>query len=506
MRKVMVCLLGMILFLGTVFYTGTAEAREWTILGPRALGMGGAGVAVADDVTASYWNPAAYGFFGAEDNTEPDERDWSWSLGAGVGSQIHEDLGGELNKILQFDYDALDNGQIAADKVADFLQLVNELKTFDENKNRAATIFADGRFGLQVGHFGVGGYTFADISAKGDLDLVNIAPVGAGTTGTDLITQFSTTDNFNDGTAAPAGDWYFDSATKNDMISSIAGMPGWDTTSATNYVQATDYGLYQSQQSGESIPSDITSDITTVAQLASDAQTGGSFADNQSRLLFKGIATMEVPLTYGYAVNDNLAIGGNLKYMKARVYNTSVKIFNTDFGDALDVARKDYEDSQNIGVDLGLLYRFGDNLRVGMVGRNLNSPKFDMKRLLPGDRDYIREDLQLRSGFAYKVLGFLTLAADLDITKNKTTVSGDYKSQNLGGGVEADLRILKLRGGMYKNLAEDDIGLVYTAGIGLDLWIINLDLGASMASERDELDGNDYPKETRVELALSMLF
>ena len=36
-----------------------AGAEEWIILGTRALGMGGAGVAVADDATAPHWNPAA---------------------------------------------------------------------------------------------------------------------------------------------------------------------------------------------------------------------------------------------------------------------------------------------------------------------------------------------------------------------------------------------------------------------------------------------------------------
>ena len=42
-----------------VCFGGSAVAEEWIILGPRALGMGGAGVAAVDDVTASYWNPAA---------------------------------------------------------------------------------------------------------------------------------------------------------------------------------------------------------------------------------------------------------------------------------------------------------------------------------------------------------------------------------------------------------------------------------------------------------------
>ncbi len=42
-----------------VFLTaGTATAQVVEQIGTRALGMGGAFVAVADDATASYWNPA----------------------------------------------------------------------------------------------------------------------------------------------------------------------------------------------------------------------------------------------------------------------------------------------------------------------------------------------------------------------------------------------------------------------------------------------------------------
>src|SRR6188508_3105783 len=35
-----------------------AAAQMWELVGTRAQGMGGAFVAVADDATATYWNPA----------------------------------------------------------------------------------------------------------------------------------------------------------------------------------------------------------------------------------------------------------------------------------------------------------------------------------------------------------------------------------------------------------------------------------------------------------------
>ena len=36
-----------------------ARSEEWIVVGPRAVGMGGAGVAVTRGPLATYWNPAA---------------------------------------------------------------------------------------------------------------------------------------------------------------------------------------------------------------------------------------------------------------------------------------------------------------------------------------------------------------------------------------------------------------------------------------------------------------
>jgi hypothetical protein len=44
-----------------VIYSSQVAAQEFEAVGTRALGMGGAFVAVADDATAPYWNPAGLG-------------------------------------------------------------------------------------------------------------------------------------------------------------------------------------------------------------------------------------------------------------------------------------------------------------------------------------------------------------------------------------------------------------------------------------------------------------
>jgi hypothetical protein len=47
-----------IIFLAFLFLPGKALGAEFVIVGPRAMGMGGAGVAITTDALATYWNPA----------------------------------------------------------------------------------------------------------------------------------------------------------------------------------------------------------------------------------------------------------------------------------------------------------------------------------------------------------------------------------------------------------------------------------------------------------------
>lgn len=500
--------------------SANAHAGEWQILGPRALGMGGAHVAVANDAHANYWNPAAYGFFGANDQVKDDysKRKWSAVANAGAGVQVHEDLGEQIDRLTDYDYAKLTDSTFEASEVKDFVGLVNQLKDFDANKNRAATILTDAGLSIQVGHFGVGVIGLGQLSGKGDIDTINIGP--SGITGTFDLATFTNPANYGCpgcSTVALNGDAAgLSGSQETTLYNYLTGSLGWTPAEAYGFTNAMDNGL---KQPGVSVPADIVNQVETTATIATlAANSGGSIDNNTSSVNFKGQGIGEVPLTYGRAINNNLSIGGNVKFMKARTYDVAVPAFDKDFSDLLDDAKDKYEESTAFGVDLAALYRIGD-LRIGIVGRNLNRPKFDVKRYTfskdssgnvvynTPTGDDITEKPQARAGIAYKPLNFLTLAADYDLTENDTTVSDDYKSRDIALGAELELlKFLQLRAGMYKNLAESDMGNVYTAGLGLNLYLFNLDAGVSWASEKVTLDGDDYPKEVRGELALSMLF
>ena len=498
----------------TLLSTRSAEAREWTIMGPRALGMGGAGVAVTNDASASYWNPAAYGFFSDKEKKKDDygKRDLSATLPVGIGVSIHENLGEEIDKILQFNFANISGGGgIPASGVSDFLQLVNELQQFDANENRAINATLHGGLAIQVGHFGIGGYAFGDISARGDLDLINISPFSTG--GTFTVADF--TDPTAYGYAGTSGVYtYYDqpgSPASADVATYLTGTLGWSGTDAQNFVDATDYGLTQAVAGGTVLPPDILTQIQNVAALGDlAAGSGGELANNESALIFRGLLVAEFPVTYGRAFGEKLAIGGNIKAMQARAYNTKVTVFDTNFSNALDAAQNSYIESSTFGVDLGALYRPNNWLRLGIVGRNLNSPTFEMIPLTPGGEDSIKDSMQIRAGLALKPLNSLTLAADLDLTQNESTIpslTDKYKSQNVGVGLEYSLlNFLKIRGGAYTNIAESDIGPVLTAGLGLNLWLMHIDIGGALSTETSQIDSSDIPKTARLEVALSMLF
>ena len=116
-------------------FTGTALSAEFIILGPRALGMGGAQVAAVDDVTAVYWNPAAIAAC----------RQANFSLPLGIQIAEYNDITGTLSDIddVLGGYD-LDDPEIYLDP-AKITQIIDLFGKLDEPGTELA---AHGNIGL----------------------------------------------------------------------------------------------------------------------------------------------------------------------------------------------------------------------------------------------------------------------------------------------------------------------------------------------------------------------
>ncbi len=260
-----------------------------------------------------------------------------------------------------------------------------------------------------------------------------------------------------------------------------------DTSSGTGYSEILDTGIDQNISAADYNSYSIESAINS-----------GSTA-----LDVRGVALVEVPIAYGHSFKTSLGyimVGGALKYMQAITYTERMKL--DDSGEVEGDVRKD-KTSSNFGVDIGLAYQpsFSYDLTFGLVAKNLNSPEFDFA----DGKTYKIEPL-VRVGVAYDIFEALQVAADYDVTSNKT-LNPAVESQTVGGGISyepfTDFFALSLRAGLMQNLHEaDKSGLIYAAGLGIGFKRIQIDLSGEMSSNTNTLDDISVPQYTKVSLAL----
>ena len=223
--------------------------------------------------------------------------------------------------------------------------------------------------------------------------------------------------------------------------------------------------------------------------------------NNLTNIKATGLALAEVPISYAHAFDipmGELSVGASLKLMHGTTYTQTLAIDDDDATDT-DTLKENQEDSDNIGLDLGMLFKPTaiPALTVGIVAKNINAPSFDT-----ADGGEIKADLQVRTGVQYKINSSLEIAGDLDLTSNKTLIQG-YESQILGGGVNYHPFLgFALRAGAMQNLANSNDGLIYTAGLTLGFQKLHLDISAQMASNTGEYEGEDIPKYAKVNVAL----
>ena len=225
--------------------------------------------------------------------------------------------------------------------------------------------------------------------------------------------------------------------------------------------------------------------------------------NNLTYLNLTGLIYLEIPIAYGRQLDTpygKLDIGGSFKIMPGYTVYKNIGI-DTESGDVDEDLSDNEENSTSWGVDVGLLFMPGtvENLSVGLVAKNLNTPKFDTK----GTSD-LKVKPQVRLGTAYNFLNNkLTAALDLDLTKNETFIPA-YDAQYIGGGVSYHpVNWFSLRAGLMQNIAESDEGTILTLGFGLGPKWLQLDLGAMASTKSAEYNGSSIPSYTKVQLALN---
>lgn len=380
----------------------------------RAAGMGGANIACSTDANAQYYNPAAFGFFskkpeGDEKDEEPKlsgltkkgagksksaalgeegegdgkssalttedgekaelsgvaAKDWGLDINAGVGARIHGEMGDLLDTLADVDFNALsDNGIQNEEDVRDLLAIAKSLSAIDDESN-AFTAHVAGNVAIRVGHMAVGVYGMAQASARVlSLDTANLginAVDAADLSGDIVAANAASTDPVDTATYV-----YQVFTSSQQSLLSAAGL----TDDAIK--------ILDNMAADEGVTAEQVAEVVDILEVVT-SQSSGSIStldDNTTTLIAQGFGVMEVPVSYGHALNDYISIGGNFKYMKGRVYGTTVRVFDDNNSDVLDDIDSNYNESSSFGVDLGLMGRYGI-FQYGLVLRNLNSPEFD---------------------------------------------------------------------------------------------------------------------------------
>ncbi|WP_096087546.1 conjugal transfer protein TraF [Agaribacterium haliotis] len=210
--------------------------------------------------------------------------------------------------------------------------------------------------------------------------------------------------------------------------------------------------------------------------------------DLASRVIVAGVTVSEfgVAIAHQFTIaGTDISIGLTPKLQKLTSYWAVPTVQdldddNYDLGDELEASEKD---ESQFNADLGIATSFlpGDSLTLGLVIKNLISQDYRTSQAKNGESASYSIDRQARAGIAWYAPMGVTLAADLDLTKNKPFFLGE-DTQFLSMGAEWDIvKVIKLRGGLRSNLENSD-DQVLTAGVGFNIIAAHIDFAIQAGS------------------------
>lgn len=483
-----------------------AGAQAWSFVGARYQGMGGAGVAVVDDEHASYWNPGALAFTesygvavpagvyaGAEGSTLSDiDR---------VSNVLDDLAGGEFDQLID---DLVAGNDLDPAQLGTALRLGADALPGLDDDGEGVLAGIDASLLLRYRRFAVTGIGESHFAADPVFDGTNVSL-------SDLTGDAAVDALVNPGTAASQ----YGPGDEPPVVAEIeaiflAAGGGAPNLQAEEFVFAAELAGADVRDAG------VARNLVAIAN-ATVGTADATFADNRSGTFVRGLAVEQIGFGYGHPLLANrIGIGGNLKYMLGTTFNKYLRYDDIDgVGDLTDALTDSdrREITHTASLDLGVLVKPWDWLRLGITARNVTKPSFDLARDRsgPGGRDELTLDPQVRAGVALWVLPRWVVAFDADLTEDESELVDGFASRLVSLGTEWKIPLgkvgLALRGGAYLNTAADDLDAVtLTAGLGLRVFDFNLDLaiGASPKTEKVEAaDDQRIPAQSNASLTFA---
>ena len=234
----------------------------------------------------------------------------------------------------------------------------------------------------------------------------------------------------------------------------------------------------------------------------------------------------EAAVGYGFYLFDGVRLGGNLKVIQGTTMERDFKLSdNIDFTDLLRKSWHHKKMTADWGIDLGAAVNLSElfnanfifNPDLGFTVKNLNTPKFKRPERPSGVgvSNWNTEDYKLKPQYRlgaaiHPIKNRLTVAADIDLNKNETSIP-KYRSQQLSLGAEVIVwndHTLKvpLRVGMNKNLAEDKAPTYTTFGFGTLGHSFDFEMGLTVGNKTEKIKGHDWPNAMGLSMSFAWYF
>lgn len=512
------CCTGLLLALALVM-PPAARAQQWVGADARSVSMGNAGVAVSRGPSALHWNPAALA---------ADRRRFAVHINGIADLQIEGDAVRRTDRLARllddFPLDDIqgrfDEARVTEADIRHTFHIIDAIADLLEPGTGAgAHVGGD----LSVQH-GAWAFAYRRISHPGLVAVLDTGPDSGLALADDGLEDLNRglRDLVEERIAAGATLHQPATAAGRDLSRQLRDIAAGQGIFIPQ--EASDEFAFQGEAAlgddlGDVRLLDLVEDVLAATALATDARVG-VLADNRSGAEIRGLTLHELSLGRGLELplpGPKVRIGASVRLLYGETFIRRFTLREIDggvklIGEVFDSFSQRTKTGVRVTADASVMVDPVPWLTLAISGRNLAPVAFDFS-----DGREFALDPQVRGGLTIRPRSWLTLALDMDITRNRSDALPGISWQQAGVGMEiaAGWRRLRwaLRGGVWTDLGDSGIDAVYTAGVelGSGEWFVALSgyvtgHNVDVESASVNASADDFPERAGVNLSVGFGF